>query len=518
MVDAWGGYKLAQDLGFPDLKAAVEHARKSFVSWSNPLLATDVYKMGHMEQYRPGTTKVYSYLTARSDKTYKNLVFFGLRYWVDTYLSRKITPAMAEEFIENKNAILGLAKSTNSTKTEAEEKIRSLGRLGYIPLEIRAVKEGTVLPVKNCLVTITNTLDEFYWCVGFFESLLLKVWDSITTASCSYAYRQLVEKYYKETVDQGSDCSFQVHDFGYRGCSSEEQAALTGAAHLLSFKGSDTVVAREWIKRQYGVSDNYFLMSSVPASEHSVMCSFGQEDELSAFRNMLSLYPEGIVSIVSDTFNVYEVLTTFAKELKEAILSRPFGSKVVFRPDSGNPEYIICGDPNAKEGTPEQKGALTLLGEVFGYRINSKGYKVLNPKVGLIYGDGMYLERYERTLQRMKDQGWSAENLVIGVGGILRNHSRDTLGLALKATYIEVNGRGVNIEKNPVTDKEKKSHKGIVSLFKDLGGYYTRDKLHKEDLEEDELEMVYYDGPLSPLGGDNFESIRNRVQQSLKGE
>ena len=474
------------------------------ISTKNPLLATDVYKMGHMEQYAPNCNKVYSYLTSRSDKVFDKTVFFGLQYYLKEYLSVKLTQEMGEEFLDYRRRILG----SNSEKVESQ--IRDLCKLGYFPLKIKAVEEGTVMPVKNVLMTITNTDPKFYWVVGFVESLILKLWYSITVASCCYKYRSLVEKAFEDTVSEDLMFlkDFTVHDFGYRGDSSEESAAISGAAHLLSFCGSDTVVALPFVDSYYNADKNSLLMASVPASEHSVMCSFGRENEFDAFENMLSLYPSGIVSIVSDTFNVYRVLTEFAQKLKPAILARD--GKVVFRPDSGNPEYIICGDPNAPEGSDEWKGAIRLLDEMFGSSVNAKGYKVLNPKVGLIYGDGMYLERYQRTLDKLKEMGYAACNLVIGVGGILRNHSRDTLGFAIKATYVEVSGEKREIEKDPITDSKKKSHKGLLCLtLGDNMEYITIDQCTEEEEQKGLLRLVFENGQI--FNEVSFSTVKNKV-------
>lgn len=479
----------------------------------NPLLALDVYKMGHMEQYVPGCNKVYSYLLARSDKKFSKTVFFGLQYYLKQYLSVRLEPWMADEFLEYRSRILGQPNTP-----EVERKIRALCELGYWPLRIKAVPEGTVMQTRNVLMTLTNTHPDFYWCVGFVESLLLKVWYSTTVASCSYAYRETVDRYFAATVDDSLHFlkQFTVHDFGYRGDSSEEGAGLSGVAHLLSFTGSDTVPALPFAEQFYGATKAEFVMASVPASEHSVACSFGREHEFEYFENMLDLYPTGIVSLVSDTFNIYRVLTEFAPRLKDKILARPPGSKVVFRPDSGNPEYVICGDPNAHYGTPEERGCIRLLEHVFGHTVNSKGQWVLNDKVGLIYGDGMYLERYVRTLERLQAMGYAASNLVIGVGGILRNHSRDTLGFALKATYVEVDGTPREIEKDPVTDTKKKSHRGLVALAIDeFGRYYTRDQVsHDEEASCEHLPVVYEDGQI--LIDYTLANIRARVEASLR--
>lgn len=464
----------------------------------NPLLATDVYKMGHMEQSAPGTEKVYAHLVARSSKTFDKTVFLGLQYYLQVYLSKKLKPWMAEEFLNARKHILG------ANSDEVVSKMRALAKLGYFPIKIKAVPEGSVMPVKNVLLTITNTKPGYGWVVGFLESLIIKVWDEITGGACSYHYRTLVDEMWDKTVDPEMFFlkNFAVHDFGYRGCKTEEEAGLSGMAFLAGYHGlgSDTVPALPFIVRHYQgemLDPNNPIMLSVPASEHSVMCSFGREDELAAFHHMLKTYPSGIVSIVSDTFNIYRVLTEFAEILKPTILARPEGSKVVFRPDSGNPEYVICGNPDAPVGSPEWKGAIRLLDEKFGSSVNGKGYKVLNPKVGLIYGDGMYYERFERTLRRMEIMGYAASNLVIGVGGILRGHSRDAMGFAIKATYVIVGGVERAIMKDPITDPGKKSLKGLMVLERDAdGNYVTVDEISWDRESTGELTLVFADGKI----------------------
>lgn len=475
----------------------------------NVLLRTDVYKMDHMVQACPGTTKFYSYLTARNDREFDRVVFFGLNYYLREYLSKPITAEMGDEFLMTRREITG------SHSTEVENKIRALCKLGYWPLEIKAVREGSVVPVQNVLMTITNTLPEFYWTVGFVESLLLKVWYPCTVATHSNQYRRLVDEMFAKTVDDTDAFlrDYMVHDFGYRGDSSEEGAAISGAAHLLNFIGSDTVPAGPFLHEYYRVEPGTITMQSVPASEHSVMCSFGRDDELAAFEHMLKTYPTGIVSIVSDTFDIYRVLTEFAEKLKPTILARD--GKVVFRPDSGNPEHIICGNPEAPEGSNEWLGAIRLLDRMFGSTVNSKGYKALNPKVGLIYGDGMYFERYERTLRRLAAMGYAASNLVIGVGGILRNHSRDSLGFAIKATYVEVNGQPREIEKDPVTDRKKKSHKGLLCLTRDEAGRFkTQDQVTAAAAQEGELRTVFINGEAKRPS--RLSSMRQRAAVGLR--
>src|SRR5579871_6788581 len=266
---------------------------------TNPMLCTDVYKCGHMEMYEPGTTKVYSYLLARSDKKMPATLFYGLQYYLKM-LTVRPTREMMDEFLEYRKMILGMDASA-----DVKKKLDDLVKLGYFPLKIKAVKEGSTIPVRNVLMTIENTVPGFHWVVGFFESLLLKVWNTCTVASYSKKLQQLCKKFADETCDNAGHLPFQVHDFGYRGCSSEETAALSGSAHLINFKGTDTVTAIKLVRETYGCVGPIGL--SVPATEHSVMCSYGKEREFEAFENLLTLYPKGILSIVSDTYDLWNV-------------------------------------------------------------------------------------------------------------------------------------------------------------------------------------------------------------------
>lgn len=469
----------------------------------NPLLCTDVYKMGHAEQYRPGTNRIYSYLQARSAKSLPYTVFFGLQYYLKHYLCRQITHDDVAEFFKYRKMILG----TDPTD-DLQEKFRKLAQRGRFSLDIKAVPEGTVMPTGNVLMTITNTDPDAAWQVGFVESLLLKVWNTTTVASYSHKLFQLVLKAARDTCDDLGHLPFQVHDFGYRGVSSEETACLSGAAHLVNFLGSDTVPAVAMLDKYYHAEQPIGV--SVPASEHSVMCSFGRDGELEAFRHMLKTYPSGFVSIVSDTYNLWNVLTNFTQELRSEILAR--NGRVVFRPDSGNPEHILCGDPEAPANTPEGKGVFRLLDEQFGSDVNSKGYRVLNPKIGVIYGDGFFYERFRDVLGRMAGMGYASSNLVVGIGGLLlQRHNRDDQGFALKATYTEVDGKPQEIQKDPVTDHGKKSHKGLIRLDREGMIYTTRDQVSRDEEQRGELVRVYRDGEL--LKQYTLQEIRARVAE-----
>lgn len=469
----------------------------------NLLLCTDVYKIGHMRYYKPGTTKVYAYLCARSTKKENEALFFGLQPYLEMLQNYAPTKEDAEEFLTYWSEILGSA-----APSDVVEKINALVELGYIPLEIKAVPEGTVIDNKNVLVTITNTHPDFFWVVGFFESLLLKVWAPTTVATLSLKFKRLLTKCAAETSDSEFLVPFLVHDFGYRGVSSEGSAEILGAAHLVSFTGSDNIPAIKFAKDVYKAEG--FIAGSVPASEHSVMCSYGPEGELEAFKRMLELNPTGLVSIVSDTYNFWDVMTKFTVELKEDILARD--GKVVFRPDSGDPLHILCGNPEAEVGSPEYKGAIRILDEIFGSSVNSKGYKELNPKVGLIYGDGMYYGRVEKIMETMKEMGFASTTVVIGIGGLLlQQHNRDDLGFAIKATYAEINGEAVELFKDPITDPGKKSHKGLMKLVHHRGGaYVTMDQCTAEEEKQGILVQVFFNGKVTKKY--NFNEIRERVK------
>lgn len=407
----------------------------------NLLLHTDVYKMGHMEQYNPEVEYIQSHMVARSNHMYDKVTFFGLMYYIKTYVNTTVTEENVREFLEIRKQILG-----SDASEDVKTKLNLLVGRSSLPIKIHAVKEFEQYDIGEPLIVVENTEPGFHWLVGMLESLLLKVWNTCTVATFSKKYLDLFTKYAVETGSPEWLIPYQVHDFGYRGCSSEETAALSGAAHLVNFKGTDTVVAVKLMKDIYGITTG----ASVPASEHSVMCSFGKDLEIEAFKNMLRLYPTGIVSIVSDTYNLYNVLENFTVELKEQILQRD--GKVVFRPDSGNPVDMIIY-------------TIQHLDYVFGSTVNAMGYKELNPKVGTIYGDGMYFDRAEEVLSKLKNLGYASSNLVIGVGGILlQSHSRDDLGFAFKANNaILKDGREMPIFKDPITDSKKKSIKGRIS-------------------------------------------------------
>lgn len=477
----------------------------------NPLTCIDFYKTDHRSQYPEGTNLVYSNFTARGDHHFttkldgiydSKVVFFGLRYFIKFFL---IDTFNDEFFRKDKKKVVARYKrrldNALGKDSVSVDHIEDLHDLGYLPLEIRAVDEGECVNLRVPLLTIHNTVDEFFWLTNYIESVLsCFLWKPITSATIARQYRLLMDKYAEKTADDSSFVDFQAHDFSFRGMSTPFDAALSGAAHLQFFKGTDCVASIDLLEDYYDRnSDNELVGCSVPATEHSVMCMGSKDDEVGTFKRLITeIYPSGIVSIVSDTWNLWTVLNEYAVALKDEIMNRD--GKIVFRPDSGDPETIICGDINAKEGSLEYMGCLNILAHNFGYTINKKGYKVLNPKVGLIYGDAITLDRANSILDRMESMGFSSENIVFGVGSYTYQHvTRDTFGFAMKATYGEINRKPVNIFKDPKTDDGlKKSAKGIVSVFKTDTGYGYKDECKSLDVKS-ELSTVFIDGRLKSL-------------------
>ncbi len=795
----------------------------------NTLLRTDVYKIGHARQYPDGIEVVYSALVARSSKVYPASVVFGGNFYLKDFLVSLLKPGQDDMFLYYADAILGKG-------TVKPEQYRALVKLGYWPLKIKSLPEGTLVKNGNVLMTIVNTDRKFPWAVGFVEGLLLKVWNTGTVATNSFKLRKVAEAFALHTTGGIPGIEYAIHDFGYRGCSSEETAALGGAAHLLSFKGSDTVTAVRLLDRYYNADRTTpvdQIANSVPASEHSVMCAFGEHGELDAFHHMLDLYPTGIVSIVSDSYNFWDVVTKFIDPAVEgSIYQRVIerDGKTVFRPDcydseteiltkggwlkfanlsevdevaqysngfidfikpsrivnepyegdmvhftngkgtidllvtpnhrmvsrsrvtgklrvapatdihyhdrsvylaagngigdgishlsslerlliafqadgsyvtsqkpenwklgqrfsvrfnftkerkwkrlveiceaggfehkisaeparpenrqitvwldspvekrfidwvkplgkvnegwakefveelsywdatrrsstrfkydttvgenaelvqqiallggyrtsysvhvderkahfsdvhcvhivtrdfhdgqginaqivpykgtvhcvsvpsgllvvrrnrkvsisgnSGHPELVILGDPNAPEGSPERAGALELLWARFGGTVNQQGFRVLNPKVGLIYGDGIYYDRMVRIYAAMVKKGFATSNIVFGIGGLLlQQFSRDVLGYAIKATYVEIAGQQRNIMKDPITDPGKRSHKGLVRVDFINGVHVTRDQVSWDEEDGGLLETVFINGKITKEY--NLQQIRQRLQ------
>jgi nicotinamide phosphoribosyltransferase len=308
---------------------------------------------------------------------------------------------------------------------------------------------------------------------------------------------------------------FLCHDFSMRGMAGIEAAVMSGLGHLTSFTGSETIPALEAAEEYYNAdADLEVLAGTVPATEHSVMCAGGMDDEFETFKRLITeIYPTGIVSIVSDTWDFWQVITEYVPRLKDTIMSRD--GRVVIRPDSGDPVKIICGDPDADPNSPEYKGAYQLLGEIFGTTVNEKGYKVLDTHIGLIYGDSITLERQHQIYSQLEDKGFAATNLVLGIGSYTYQFkSRDSLGFAMKATWCQINGEAKEIFKNPKTDSGmKKSLKGLLQVYQEDGVYKVKDQVSKEEEQQGCLLTVFRNGIL--YRGAFLDEIRSRLNQTI---
>jgi nicotinamide phosphoribosyltransferase len=479
---------------------------------------TDFYKTGHIRQYPEGTEYVYSNFTCRSDKWANVLpdfdhkvVVFGIQavcqwllrdLWNQTFFDIPKEEAIAK-YKKRMDGALGPG-------AVSVEHIAALHDLGYLPVLIEALPEGSRVNIRVPFLTIVNTRPEFYWVTNYLETQLSAVlWKPVTSATSAFEYRRLLERYAEETGADKSFIDWQGHDFSFRGMSGIEDAITSGAGHLLSFKGTDTIPAIDYLEDYY-FGEQTFIGGSVPATEHSVMCMGGMEDELETYRRLITkVYPEGIVSIVSDTWDFWQVLTDYTVTLKNEILSR--NGKVVFRPDSGDPVKIIVGDPEAPKGTPAYKGAVECLWEVFGGTTTDKGFKKLDSHVGLIYGDSISLDRAQRILQGLKDKGFSSDNIVFGIGSYTYQYvTRDSFGSAIKGTWGVVKGVQREIWKNPKTDNGvKKSARGLLRVEKEGDDFVLYDQQTFEQSGEGALRTVFYDGVL--YNQEALHRIRERL-------
>jgi nicotinamide phosphoribosyltransferase len=493
----------------------------------NPLTAIDFYKADHRRQYPEGTEYVYSNFTPRSShlftgglKDFDNrVVVWGVQGFIKWFLidtwNREFFEQPKEEVCAAYKRRMDNALGPDAVATQHFEDLHDLG---YLPLRIKALPEGSRCPIGVPMLTIRNTKPEFFWLVNYLETVLsAELWKPMTTATIAYEYRRLLDTFAERT---GADPTFSVlqgHDFSSRGMSGIGDASCSGSGHLLSFIGTDSVSAIDYAETYYDAdSDAGPIGVSVPATEHSVMCMGGQEDEIGTFKRLITeLYPTGIVSIVSDTWDFWKVLTEYAPALREEIMGRQPNAlglnKVVFRPDSGDPVKIICGDKSQPAHTPEHKGAVQCLWEEFGGTVNEKGYRTLDQHVGLIYGDSITLKRARRILDLLEKQGFTSDNIVFGIGSYTYQFlTRDTFGFAMKATWGQVNGEGRDIFKDPVTDDgRKKSAKGLLHVEPVDGTYVLRDQVSKNMEHRGALETVFHNGDL--VKDEKFEDIRLRL-------
>jgi len=470
----------------------------------NPLFLCDFYKIAHHKMYVPNMTKLYSNFTPRKSRIVgiDKVVVFGMQYLIKEYLidafNTNFFNKPLDEVVASYTRIL---KHTVGIGESDCDHIIKLHKLGYLPIQIKSLPEGSLCPIKVPTFTITNTHPEFAWLVNYLETLISNVmWHPTTTASIAFKYREILTHYAELSSDDMWFIDWQAHDFSMRGLSSIESSHIVTMGHILSFTGSDSIPAILCAEEFYNADvEKEMVCSSVGASEHSIMCSGGRANELETYRRLITDFPTGILSIVSDTWDLWNVATNILVELKEQIMARD--GKVVIRPDSGNPTLILCGNPNGKT-INERKGLIELLWDVFGGTINSKGYKVLDSHIGAIYGDSITLDIAKEICEKLIEKGFASTNVVLGIGSYTYNYvTRDTFGYAMKATYCEVTENGVTSEfemyKDPITDDgTKKSLKGLLRVDEVDGVYVVKDQCTKEEEMGGCLETVFLNGKL----------------------
>lgn len=521
-----------------------------------PLLL-DSYKSSHRLQYSPNTEYVYSTWTPRKSRLsgVDEVVVFGIQAFIEDYLVETFDRTF---FNRPKLEVLHEIKRIMSNYTGDTDisHWEDLHDLGYLPLEIRALPEGTLCPIRVPMATIENTIPRFYWLANFIETIFsTEVWKPMTSATIALQYRKILDKYAELTCDNNDHVDFQGHDFSFRGMAGVDGGLSSAAGHLTCFRGSDTIPAVLWIEKYYqSVNSKGSIACSIPATEHSVAetniieiqemlesgdysedirqsmdeCLLGttfdsrESAEILYLNRLLNVYKSGFFSYVADTYNLWDVCSEILPVLKDKIMNRD--GRVVIRPDSGDPADIICGintktffddyrgveKPEkllTKEDSPYfnqiNKGVVELLWDTFGGTVNSKGYKVLDTHIGCIYGDAITLERAEEICKRLESKGFASSNIVLGIGSYTYNmNTRDTFGFALKTTYGVVGGKELLLYKDPITDDgTKKSQKGRVIVTRDENGKLTYiDHLYKSEWEDavysgkDLMRTIFCDG------------------------
>lgn len=448
----------------------------------NLALATDSYKASHWLQFPPNTDQTFYYIESRSED--EDILFFGLQALLQEYLLDVPTCRMITEakFIWDRHI------GENIFNYEGWQRIVDMG---YLPLEIKAVPEGSITKSKNVLVTVTNTDPRFWWLPGWVETLLMEVWYPITVATRSYQMKKIILKHLEKSGEPGL-IDFKLHDFGFRGVSSYQSAMLGGMAHLVNFKGTDTIAAVEGIYKYYGSEE--MPAFSVPAAEHSTVTSWGKENESKAYENMLDQFakPGKVLAVVSDSYDLDKaVKNIWGKELKQKVIDSC--AMIVVRPDSGDPEEVVLR-------------TLHNLAESYGTTVNEKGYKVLH-NVAAIQGDGISNpEVIDNILSAAESEGFSATNLTSGMGGgLLQQVNRDTYKFAMKCSAAKIDGEWKDVFKCPKDDPWKKSKKGLLGI---QNGKTIR--LNGVDDPRNELVTVFKDGYC--LNMSTFDQVRERTK------
>lgn len=443
----------------------------------NFLFLADSYKISHHLQYPPGTEKIFSYFESRGGK-WKSTLFFGLQYILKKHLVGQV---VTQEMIDEAQDLFKKHFRSDIFNAAGWEYILKKHG-GRLPLEIRAVPEGCLVPTGNVLFTVENTDPEVPWLTNFVETLLVEAWYPLTVATNSYQQKVLLEASLRRTADSLDSLPYMLHDFGYRGVSSVESAGIGGAAHLVNFLGTDTIAGIITARDYYSAEMAGY---SVPATEHSTMTTWGRHGEKDAVAHILDQVGEAAtVGVVVDSYDVFHMLETIVgDQLKEVVEAR--SGTLVVRPDSGDPTQVV----------PK---VLDILGEKFGNTRNTKGYKVLPSFIRVLQGDGISYESLQAILLAVEAGGWSTENLIFGSGGaLLQRVDRDTQRCAFKCSFMVRNGEEMAVFKDPVTDPGKRSKKGRLVLVKEDGVFRTVTKEEMKQGQEDELLTVFKDGELT---------------------
>ena len=498
----------------------------------NALLLTDGYKLGHRLMYPSNMTKLYSNFTPRGNKylpeATEGAVVFGIQYYIKKYLIHDFNKYFfnipEEEVVEHYRSLLTSYLGEEVAGMIGIDHVRDLHKLGYLPIRIKALPEGSYCPMGVPLLTITNTHPKFAWLTNYLESLTSNVlWHPITAATMADVFKRELMRHAMKTgfynPQDTSNIDFLCHDFSMRGMSSLESSIVSGMAFLTSFSGSECVPALKPLEFYYKADPSkQVVAATVPASEHSVECTnafYGNDSDIPDdelyFKRMLETFKTGIISIVADGYDYWHFITKIVPKYKNEIMARD--GRVVIRPDSGDPVKIICGDPEAEDPFVKM-GSYEFLWNTFGGTFNEKGYKVLDTHIGLLYGDSINMKRQREIYRQLENKMFAATNLVLGIGSFSMGMvSRDSLALAMKATYFELdenpNGKAIFKDPKTVTGTPKKSHKGLLQVQWLAGSqkFCVKDQCTHEEEEESCLETVFEEGKLCKEY--TLEDIRN---------
>jgi nicotinamide phosphoribosyltransferase len=456
---------------------------------SNFILDVDSYKPSHFLQYPPGTTGMYSYLESRGGR-YERTLFFGLQYLLVEYLSGRVFGA------EDVEEAAAFCRAHGEPFNEAGFRALLEAHGGRLPLRIKAVPEGSVIPTHNALLTVENTDPRFFWLVSWVETQLMRIWYPITVATQSFHIKRTLLDYLNETSDDPlGELPFKLHDFGARGVSSRETAGIGGMAHLVNFQGSDTIEGVRFANHYY---EHPMAAFSIPAAEHSTITLWGRERELDAYRNMVEKFakPGALFACVSDSYDLWNTLeNVWGGALRDEI--EKSGATLVVRPDSGDPAGVVLR-------------TLQILERKVGAPKNLRGYKVLPKWLRVIQGDGIDHDSIEAILATLKAHRYSATNVAFGMGGaLLQKVDRDTQRFAFKCSGAIVDGRRIAVYKDPVTDRGKRSKRGRLSLVLDHGRFTTVEG----ERADDQLVTVFEDGVITRRT--TLDEVRARAERAL---